>query len=371
MMVPRLVVLVVLSLGTLASSSALAAHTPEFWVEAQPYAKHHPETRHNYTNVQSSLAAIFGASYLLSQGGDDVAFFDLMTGEWSGLLTDTGGQHFQINGLGLASGDRFFVVAGSTCEPGLCHNTDRFRSYNVSTDLWTTLAPLPTPRSNAAGGLVDGEIYVIGGGTTILARDSDPLAMTEIYDIESGTWRDGPPLPTARFHPLSTVLPDGRIVVAGGITRWDSTNFWPTDVVEVLDPATETWSTLAPLPEELYAGVLGLCAGHMYAVGGQHQTQPRPDPTGVYRYDFTTDTWTDAPSLPDTPAMGNDFLFARNAISSDDLDVFVAATISDTFVFNCAEPAFPVPELSSLPLLAVGLVALGMGAWSVRARRPR
>ena len=37
-------------------------------------------------------------------------------------------------------------------------------AYDIPTDTWTTIADLPTPRKAASAAVVDGKVYVIGGG---------------------------------------------------------------------------------------------------------------------------------------------------------------------------------------------------------------
>ena len=63
----------------------------------------------------------------------------------------------------------------------------------------------------------------------------------------SGYWFDRSDLPTARQEILPGAL-EGKIYVIGG---WlNGSNI--TDLVEVFDPATNTWSTAPPLPRLLH-----------------------------------------------------------------------------------------------------------------------
>jgi hypothetical protein len=63
--------------------------------------------------------------------------------------------------------------------------------------------------------------------------------------VAEGPWSRGVPMPTARSEIAVTQL-DGRIYVAGGIGRLGT-----TDAFEVYDPLTNTWRSLAPLPEAI------------------------------------------------------------------------------------------------------------------------
>jgi N-acetylneuraminic acid mutarotase len=67
-------------------------------------------------------------------------------------------------------------------------------------------------------------------------------------------------------------------------------------MVEAYDPATNSWTTKAPMPtarEFLAAGVIN---GKLYAVGGDELTGPFLNT--VEAYDPATNTWTTEASMP-------------------------------------------------------------------------
>ena len=57
---------------------------------------------------------------------------------------------------------------------------------------WIQRASMPTPRHDLQAIVVGKQIYAISG-----AGDTTVNAV-EIYDIETDTWREGPPIPTER-----------------------------------------------------------------------------------------------------------------------------------------------------------------------------
>src|SRR5690606_23516882 len=76
---------------------------------------------------------------------------------------------------------------------------------------WEVQAPLSQPRSRLAALEVEGLIYAVGGE----GEDGTALDLVEIYDLETGQWRQGAPLPTPRANLALTISGDD-LIVAGG-----------------------------------------------------------------------------------------------------------------------------------------------------------
>ena len=73
---------------------------------------------------------------------------------------------------------------------------------------------------------------------------------------------------TRDFH-SATLLPDGRVMVAGG-RGTGSGGGGGTDAVEIFDPATRTWAFGPSMLDrrELHAGIV-LASGDVLIVGGE------------------------------------------------------------------------------------------------------
>jgi hypothetical protein len=78
------------------------------------------------------------------------------------------------------------------------------------TDSWTTKLQMPTPRKFAAGRVVGGKFYVVGGLTV------DSLtARTEVYDPAANSWAVRANVPTARAY-AAAGSSNGVLFVFGG-----------------------------------------------------------------------------------------------------------------------------------------------------------
>lgn len=148
---------------------------------------------------------------------------------------------------------------------------------------WTTDEPLlPTPRSEIGAAVVDGQLFVIGGGI------GEAQKANEILDLASGQWRTGEPMPRGLNHHGVAVL-NGRVYVFGGSDE----NGRPTNAALEYDPPTNAWRALKDLPTPRSSPGVAALNGMVYVAGG---IGARNTPV-IEIYDPTTDEWTTGPAL--------------------------------------------------------------------------
>lgn len=109
------------------------------------------------------------------------------------------------------------LVAGGIESGGAFSNVSKVYTAAVGgPGSWTSVGNLGTARAghalveNAAGTLA----YAIGGASS----NTVSLASLEIYDAVAGTWSNGTAMGTARNNPTATRLANGYILVTGGRT---------------------------------------------------------------------------------------------------------------------------------------------------------
>lgn len=109
----------------------------------------------------------------------------------------------------------------------------------TETGTWRTTAPLTTPRARHTSTLLrDGRVLVAGG----LGPDQQPLDGAEIYSPSTGTWRSAPAMETLRYAHTATLLGDGTVLVIGGYTAHSTEteaelSEVPVASAEIFDPA--------------------------------------------------------------------------------------------------------------------------------------
>ena len=164
---------------------------------------------------------------------------------------------------------------------------------------WIQRAPMPTPRHDLQSVAVGNKIYAISGAGNLT------VDAVEIYDVQTGTWTEGPPIPTKRGW-LGADLLDFKIYVAGGKTirtseekaeSGDDEHFNVRDAFEVLDLETHTWSALEPLSEPRAGVSVTACDGKIYAIGGNNM-KAGYQLNAVEVYDPQSGHWSPGPSLP-------------------------------------------------------------------------
>lgn len=107
-------------------------------------------------------------------------------------------------------GGRIYVAAGRARG----RNLDTFEVYDAAADAWSEGPPVPTARSGVAAAVLDGRFYLFGG-EEIFGFFKDTFDEAEGYDPASGHWDAVAPMPTAR-HGLGAAVLDGAIYVVGG-----------------------------------------------------------------------------------------------------------------------------------------------------------
>jgi len=117
---------------------------------------------------------------------------------------------------------------------------------------WVTEAPIPTPRNHVGAGALDGKVYAIGGAKNQDAAET-ALSTVEAYDPTTNAWTTLASLPTPRALIMSGVdVFANRVIVGGGETAYNV----PTSQITAYDPTTNTWTQLAPIPQKRTSGIL-------------------------------------------------------------------------------------------------------------------
>jgi hypothetical protein len=141
----------------------------------------------------------------------------------------------------------------------------------------------------------------------LLALLSGVLAASPPKARASGAWSTTGGMTVARAYHTATLLPNGKVLVAGGHGDIGYYGDGSLASTELFDPATGTWTPAAPMhtPREQHAATLltsGPLAGRVLVSGGLSEGYP----AGQYRkdylaslevYDPATNSWSEAGSL--------------------------------------------------------------------------
>ena len=216
--------------------------------------------------------------------------FDPASGIWTNtgsMVTARGRQTATL----LLNGK--VLITGGSPDAGVT-SLSSAELFNPATGTWTNTSSMGTARDlDTATLLLSGKALVVGGSAT---GDSAPaLASAELYDPATGTWTPTGSLNVARTYHTATLLPDGRVLVAGGedgITAFSS--------AELYDPATGTWTATGPLESarSVHTATL-LSDGTVLAAAGYHYgpSDPIGSLSSAELYTPSARTWTATGSL--------------------------------------------------------------------------
>ena len=208
--------------------------------------------------------------------------FAAETNDWVNVAvlpsTRTGAAVAEVNGIiyvigGTGSGNQ--AVSGT--------KTNTVFAYDSRSDTWTTKTNMPTVRAGVTAAVYGEKIYVVGGYYD-RSGNTYRTDKVEVYDTVADTWETVASLPAARSWSAATVL-DGMIYVVGG---GNSSKIVAT--VERYDISKNKWTTMKNFPVALTAMNLVSVDGKMYAFAGgmdYETTMTR----AIYEYDASRDSW--------------------------------------------------------------------------------
>ncbi|TGL74688.1 Kelch repeat-containing protein [Leptospira levettii] len=135
--------------------------------------------------------------------------------------------------------------------------------------------------------LLDGRFLVSGGfGGKVGNPSNGSLNSTEIFDPITNTWTEGPFLTTPRQLHKMTVLPNGDVLVVGGLSPFSP--FQSVSMVELIhvtsDPYSMTVETIGDLVDSRgkQSQVVSVIAGKVIITGGERSDVTGPNPSDYY-----------------------------------------------------------------------------------------
>lgn len=182
--------------------------------------------------------------YANADGTGHAQIFDPADNAWS----STGNMTVKRNGPVLATRlpNGKVLVAGGWIFKGPTNN--RSAQGDTSAELYDpatgTFSATGSMSAGRAGGtitvLTNGKVLVTGGWAVAYGRIryANCTGAADIYDPTSGTWSAAAPMLMALCGHTATLLPDGRVLVAGGINYYARLNA----TASIYNPVANTWA---------------------------------------------------------------------------------------------------------------------------------
>jgi len=218
---------------------------------------------------------------VLVTGGDDrflhplasAELFDPRTGTFSPTGSMATPRDFHVATL-LLDG-RVLVTGGSPF--GMDSASGQFLAsaeiYDPKTGKFSPTGSMSTPRvSHTATLLGDGRVLVVGGAVSHAdgATGTDSLATAELYDPKTGKFTSTGSMSAKRTFQTATVLADGRVLVTGGSADgWSYAGNYRAEA-EIYDPKTGRFTATGSMADALVAQTATLLPdGRVLVAGGQ------------------------------------------------------------------------------------------------------
>jgi hypothetical protein len=163
--------------------------------------------------------------------------------------------------------------------------TARLVSAQSVAPSWSYTGNLNTGRfGHTATLLPNGKVLVAGG--------NGGFNTAELYDPGTGTWSNTGNLNTARYGHTATLLPNGKVLIVGGVDADGNT----MNRAELYDPATGTWNSTGSLNTgRTWHTATLLPNGKVLVAGGEGANGI--DLSSAELYDLVTETWNSTGNL--------------------------------------------------------------------------
>jgi N-acetylneuraminic acid mutarotase len=239
---------------------------------------------------QSIVYAFGGTSSDEGGTGKTVKAYNVPANTWTSKQSNVG--VFLSNGVGKI-GNKLFFSGGYVTAGSLPDATNALWAYDYSNDQMIRKANLPIFSAEGVSAVINGKLYVLPGACNGNGYPNPGYCAVEEtrrfyrYDPASNQWTSIRQAPHFHRKGAATVF-DGKLFVAGGFNGSQ-----PVADLDVYNPTTNSWSTLAHMPIGGTASGAAL-SGQFYVVVSNPATSgPR-----MYAYNRSTNQWR-AKAAPD------------------------------------------------------------------------
>jgi N-acetylneuraminic acid mutarotase len=186
----------------------------------------------------------------------------------AGIWTTTGSLQTARGGPVILLGNgKVLAVGGWGNDSTTLHSAEL---YDPATQLWTPTGFMAEARNEfALTRLLNGKILAVGGSYYAGENNYITLNTAELYDPATGLWSPAGFLAQSRMMHAAALLPDGKVLVAGGSYNSGDKNYVTLSSAEIYDPDTGTWSNTDSLKTaRRLSSIIRLPNGKFLAAGG-------------------------------------------------------------------------------------------------------
>jgi hypothetical protein len=191
------------------------------------------------------------------------------------------------------------VAAGSTTVTAAIGAVSVNATLTVTSHTWNTAGSMQSGRSSATATLLPGGSILVAGGYVYdtVAQSGGVTASSEIYDPVADKWSSAGNMIVGREEHTATLLPNGKVLVVGGTIPDGHGSQFSQASAEIYDPAANKWSSAGSMKDArqdhtatlLPDGKVLVVGGLLWGSSGLSTADP-----GTEIYDPATNTWASA-----------------------------------------------------------------------------
>jgi|GEM_PF-6576510 len=194
----------------------------------------------------------------------------------------------------LLPNGKVLIAGGFSSDPGAGF-LNSAELYDPATGSWTLTGSLNKARAHHTATLLPNGKVLVVGGLNANGSSSEIIKSAELYDPVTGTWTLTGELITARYRHAAALLSNGKVLVAGGV------GIDPfLQSAELYDPANGRWSATGNMNvRRVYHTATRLPDGNVLVAGGVSPTnKSTPDTEKTTElYDPATGRWRKAQNM--------------------------------------------------------------------------
>ncbi len=159
------------------------------------------------------------------------------------------------------------TTVGLSAEAGAPHGETAPAEARIPGGITALRSASPIARTqHTATALPNGLILITGGVSSHDKTGTAALSSVQLYDPASDSWFEAAPMQTPRSQHTAVALPNGRVVVLGGFHNQILSS------TEVYDPAINAWTYAAPMPTRRRGHAAVLAGEYILVTGGVSKT---------------------------------------------------------------------------------------------------
>jgi hypothetical protein len=286
-----------LCIGGIASTELYDSAAGSFAVSGSMTAPRYAHTATALVNGEVLVAGGFGSGSDCEDLGEPsqngAELYDSSTGSFRAtgrMILGRGGHTATLltDGKVLVAGGG---DQGGGALPFYGKGSDTAELYDPRTGVFRSTGNMATARlGHAATLLPDGKVLIVGG---VPMSVSQPTATAEIYDPGTATFTTTASMTTARAGHTATILQDGRVLITGGYKDFTNGEFHSSPTAELYDPVRRTFSATGSMVVARFVHTATVLPdGTVLIVGGGDPTAELYDPaTGSFSPTGGMENW--------------------------------------------------------------------------------